>query len=63
MQAYKVFLHLLVYGVSEHKMFMWYLAGQNNKYSVLNECNRMLNYNIFNRRIVGRFVLYAVKVV
>jgi hypothetical protein len=26
---------------------MCYIDGQNNKYSVLNECNRMLKYNIF----------------
>jgi hypothetical protein len=25
---------------------MRYIDGQNNKYSVLNECNRMLKYNI-----------------
>jgi hypothetical protein len=25
---------------------MCYVDGQNNKYSVLNECNRMLKYNI-----------------
>jgi hypothetical protein len=24
------------------------IDGQENKYSVLNECSRMLNYNIFN---------------
>jgi hypothetical protein len=27
---------------------MCYIDGQKNKYSVLNECNRMLKYNIFN---------------
>jgi hypothetical protein len=26
---------------------MCYIDGQKNKYSVLNECNRMLKYNIF----------------
>jgi hypothetical protein len=25
---------------------VWYIDGQKNKYSVLNECNRMLKYNI-----------------
>jgi hypothetical protein len=28
---------------------MCYIDGQKNKYSVLNECNRMLKYNIFKR--------------
>jgi hypothetical protein len=27
---------------------MCYIDGQNNKYSALNECNRMLKYNINN---------------
>jgi hypothetical protein len=27
---------------------MCYIDGQKNKYSVLNECNRMLKYNILN---------------
>jgi hypothetical protein len=27
---------------------MCYIDGQKNKYSVLNECSRMLKYNIFN---------------
>jgi hypothetical protein len=27
---------------------MCYIDGQKNKYSVLNECNRMLKYNIFS---------------
>jgi hypothetical protein len=27
---------------------MCYIDGQKNKYSVLNECNRMLKYNIEN---------------
>jgi hypothetical protein len=27
---------------------MCYIDGQKNKYSVLNECNRMLKYNIYN---------------
>jgi hypothetical protein len=26
---------------------MCYIDGQKNKYSVLNECNRMLKYNIY----------------
>jgi hypothetical protein len=30
----------------ENKKWMCYIDGQNNKYSVLNECNRMLKYNI-----------------
>jgi hypothetical protein len=30
---------------------MCYIDGQNDKYSVLNECNRMLKYNI------GQFLL------
>jgi hypothetical protein len=29
---------------------MCYIDGQNNKYSVLNECNRKLKYNMFNLR-------------
>jgi hypothetical protein len=28
---------------------MCYIEGQKNKYSVLNECNRMLKYNIANK--------------
>jgi hypothetical protein len=31
---------------------MCYIDGQNNKYSVLNECNRMLKYNIFNSLVI-----------
>jgi hypothetical protein len=27
---------------------MCYIDGQKNKYSVLNECSRMLKYNIYN---------------
>jgi hypothetical protein len=27
---------------------MCYIDGQKNKYSVLNECNRMLKYNLYN---------------
>jgi hypothetical protein len=27
---------------------MCYIDGQKNKYSALNECNRMLKYNLFN---------------
>jgi hypothetical protein len=30
------------------------IDGQENKYSVLNECSRMLKYNIFNSNICGR---------
>jgi hypothetical protein len=30
---------------------MCYIDGQNNKYSVLNECNRMLKYNIQYRQM------------
>jgi hypothetical protein len=29
----------------EYKKWMCYIDGQKNKYSVLNECNRMLKYN------------------
>jgi hypothetical protein len=36
--------HVLI----EFKKWMCYIDGQKNKYSVLNECNRMLKYNIFN---------------
>jgi hypothetical protein len=35
--------HVLI----EFKKWMCYIDGQKNKYSVLNECNRMLKYNIF----------------
>jgi hypothetical protein len=31
----------------EFKKWMCYIDGQKNKYSVLNECSRMLKYNIF----------------
>jgi hypothetical protein len=31
---------------AEFKKWMCYIDGQKNKYSVLNECNRMLKYNI-----------------
>jgi hypothetical protein len=34
---------------------MCYIDGQKNKYSVLNECNRMLKYNIFCLRVVYYF--------
>jgi hypothetical protein len=34
--------HVLI----EFKKWMCYIDGQKNKYSVLNECNRMLKYNI-----------------
>jgi hypothetical protein len=30
---------------------MCYIDGQKNKYSVLNECSRMLKYNIFKRGV------------
>jgi hypothetical protein len=30
----------------EYKKWMCYIDGQKKKYSVLNECNRMLKYNI-----------------
>jgi hypothetical protein len=30
---------------------MCYIDGQKNKYSVLNECNRMLKYNILKNLI------------
>jgi hypothetical protein len=33
----------------EFKKWMCYIDGQNNKYSVLNECNRMLKYNILSK--------------
>jgi hypothetical protein len=36
--------HVLI----EFKKWMCYIDGQKNKYSVLNECNRMLKYNIIN---------------
>jgi hypothetical protein len=32
----------------EFKKWVCYIDGQKNKYSVLNECNRMLKYNIYN---------------
>jgi hypothetical protein len=35
--------HVLI----EFKKWMCYIDGQKNKYSVLNECNRMLKYNVF----------------
>jgi hypothetical protein len=38
---------LIVYFCLEFKKWMCYIDGQKNKYSVLNECNRMLKYNIF----------------
>jgi hypothetical protein len=31
---------------------MCYIDGQNNKYSVLNECNRMLKYKIYNKHLL-----------
>jgi hypothetical protein len=34
--------HVLI----EYKKWTCYIDGQKNKYSVLNECNRMLKYNI-----------------
>jgi hypothetical protein len=30
---------------------MCYIDGQKNKYSVLNECNRMLKYNILKVKV------------
>jgi hypothetical protein len=35
---------------------MCYIDGQKNKYSVLNECNRMLKYDIF---IYCFFTIYS----
>jgi hypothetical protein len=35
----------------EFKKWMCYIDGQKNKYSVLNECNRMLKYNIYGYKI------------
>jgi hypothetical protein len=32
---------------------MCYIDGQKNKYSVLNECNRMLKYNIYDKQYIG----------
>jgi hypothetical protein len=41
----------------ENRKWMCYIDGQKNKYSVLNECNRMLKYNIY---ILGSpFVYHA----
>jgi hypothetical protein len=34
---------------------MCYIDGQENKYSVLNECNRMLKYNILSHERKGNF--------
>jgi hypothetical protein len=36
---------------------MCYIDGQKNKYSVLNECNRILKYNIFTTNIQNIFDL------
>jgi hypothetical protein len=36
---------------------MCYIDGQKNKYSVLNECNRMLKYNI--QYIVVKYCTYT----
>jgi hypothetical protein len=33
---------------------MCYIDGQKNKYSVLNECNRMLKYNILKDKTEWR---------
>jgi hypothetical protein len=33
---------------------MCYIDGQKNKFSMLNECNRMLKYNITNKRLYER---------
>jgi hypothetical protein len=38
---------------------MCYIDGQKNKYSVLNECNRMLKYNIANRAFEEFWVIKA----
>jgi hypothetical protein len=38
--------HVLI----EFKKWMCYIDGQKNKYSALNECNKMLKYNILNSR-------------
>jgi hypothetical protein len=35
---------------------MCYTDGQKNKYSVLNECNRMLKYNIENFTLLSMSV-------
>jgi hypothetical protein len=40
--------------LTENKKWMCYIDGQNNKYSVLNECNRMLKYNIWR---VKKYIL------
>jgi hypothetical protein len=40
---------LIMYQIAiliENKKWMCYIDGQKNKYSVLNECSRMLKYNI-----------------
>jgi hypothetical protein len=38
---------------------MCYIDGQNNKYSVLKECNRLQKYNIFNLRSIGNAGIYT----
>jgi hypothetical protein len=45
-------LHTSIYDIMNNEFTnsvskMCYIDGQKNKYSVLNECNRMLKYNIF----------------
>jgi hypothetical protein len=38
---------MLIHVLIEFKKWMCYIDGQKNKYSVLNECSRMLKYNKF----------------
>jgi hypothetical protein len=47
--------HVLI----EFKKWMCYIDGQKNKYSVLNECNRMLKYNISKK--IGFFITVAAR--
>jgi hypothetical protein len=46
--SYNIMYHELEQGdvLIEFKKWMCYIDGQKNKYSVLNECNRILKYNI-----------------
>jgi hypothetical protein len=41
-----------------YKKWMCYIDGQKNKYSVLNECNIMLKYNIPILKQCGQTVQY-----
>jgi hypothetical protein len=36
--------------------WMCYIDGQKNKYSVLNECNRMLKYNILDHPVPEGYI-------